>query len=604
MIVIGNGETPVNKMITVGFYKGHNATVCLLKDGQIIAAASEERFNRIKNADVFPRDALKYCLEKAGTTAKEVDLFVRIYEHPEGYVSPIGQTKNPKLMEFILSPEPYLKTLLFHFPSTGFFVKNAYSNLSKYILAPYFQRQFKVNMARFLNIEQDKIIFANHHLCHAFSAFFGFVPKDDRSKKWLVITIDGEGDSLCSTIWTVIGGKWNKIAQTQGGNSPATFYGLITHYLGMKMNEHEYKVMGLAPYASSFEREKVDFLFKGLFWVDNDLVIHSKYPSGSYLGYFDKALKGQRFDGIAAAAQSLVEDIVVDLVAKAIKKTGIKNLAVSGGFFMNIKANKKISEMSQVDNLIICPSAGDESAPFGGAYYGYQYNVQVRSFENKKVNSSQNISNLYLGPDFSDEDIKKVLNKGITKKMFNIKEYADIEKQIALLLSKGEIVGRFKGRMEWGARALGNRSILMHPGRADLKQQLNEQIKSRDFWMPFAATILAEREKDYIVNPKKIKAPFMAIGFDTTPRARKDLAAAIHPADFTCRPQILKKEDNPEYYKLIKYFENLTGIGAVLNTSFNYHGEPIVCTTKDALNTFKVTGLKYLALGNFLISKQ
>jgi len=157
--------------------------------------------------------------------------------------------------------------------------------------------------------------------------------------------------------------------------------------------------------------------------------------------------------------------------------------------------------------------------------------------------------------------------------------------------------------MEWGARALGNRSILMDPSRMDLKRELNEQVKSRDFWMPFAATILNERAKDYIVNPKNSNASFMAIGFDTTMKARKDLAAAVHPYDFTCRPQILQKKDNPDYYKLIKYFEELTGIGGVLNTSFNYHGEPIVCSPKDALHTFTVTGLQYLALGSYLISK-
>lgn len=584
-------------MITVGFYKGHNATACLLKDGQIIAAASEERFNRIKNADVFPKEAINYCLKKAGISAKDVDLYVRIYEHPEGYVSPAGETKTPRFLDFILYPAKYLKRLTFQLPSFGFFIKYTYSFLSQYILAPYFKMQFRANMARFLGIDRKKIIFANHHLCHAFAGYYGFVPQRDQLKNHLVITIDGEGDGLCSIVWTVKQGEWKKIAQTPGGHSIATFYGLITNFLGMKMNEHEYKVMGLAPYVSQYEREKVNPIFKDLFWVDDDLVIHSMYPSGSYLYYFDRVLLHQRFDGIAAAAQVLIENLAVELIRKAIKKTGIKNVIVSGGLFMNVKANKKISEIAGVESLVVCPSAGDESAPFGGAFFGYKL-LSKTDFLPK------NVVNLYLGSDFSDEEIKNAIKQGKLGKKFLVKKYEIIEKEIAKLLAEGKIVGRFKGRMEWGARALGNRSILMDPSRVDLKSELNDQVKSRDFWMPFAATILEERAKDYIVNPKNINAFFMAIAFDTTAKARKDLAAAIHPADFTCRPQILRQEDNPDYYKLIKSFEQLSGIGAVLNTSFNYHGEPIVCSPQDALNTFKKTGLKYLAIGNFLITKK
>lgn len=581
-------------MITVGFYKGHNATACILKDGQIMAAVSEERFNRIKNADVFPKEAINYCLKEVGISASDVDFYVRIYEHPEGYVSPVGQTKIPRLMNLILFPLPYLKKLIFQFPSFGFFLKKAYIFISKYLLSPYFQNQFRKNMAQFLGIDDNKIKFVNHHLAHAYSAYYGFVSNDDRNKNQLVITLDGEGDGICGTVWTVKSGQWKKISQTSGGNSIATFYGLVTHFLGMKMNEHEYKVMGLAPYVSPYETEKVYSLFRNLFWVDEDLVMHSKFPSGSLLYYFDKVLAHQRFDGIAASAQKLAEELVVQLVTKAIKKTGIKNVVLSGGFFMNVKANKKIAEIKTLESLIVCPSAGDESAPFGGAFFGYQL---------LSGKSPNNVSNLYLGPFFSDKEIKNSIEKRNGRGQFRVKKYNDIEQVIAKLLADGKIVGRFKGRMEWGARALGNRSILMDPSRVDLKQRLNDQIKSRDFWMPFAATVLAERASDYIINDKKLKASYMALGFDTTEKGKKDLAAAIHPYDFTCRPQILKKSDNPDYYKLIKYFEAFTDIGAVLNTSFNYHGEPIVLSPSDALHTFEATDLEYLAIGNYLLKK-
>lgn len=584
-------------MITVGFYKGHNATACILKDGEVLAAVSEERFNRIKNADVFPKEAINYCLSKVGISAQEVDLYVRIYEHPEGYINLEGQTKSPKVLDLILSPKSYLNKITFQFPKLGFFIKNSYSFLSNYILAPYFQEQFRSNMVEYLEIDRKKIVFANHHLCHAYAAYYGFVPEKEQLKSQLVITIDGEGDGICSSVWIVKKGEWKQIAKTPGGNSIATFYGLITAFLGMKMNEHEYKVMGLAPYVSKHETDKIYSYFKDLFWVSDDLVIHSKYPTGSYLSYFDKVLLHKRFDGIAAAAQLRVEELVIELVKKAIKKTGIKNVVVAGGFFMNVKANKRISEISDVESLTVCPSSGDESAPFGGAYLGYK-KLAGNTF------SSKNISDLYLGSEFSDKEIEIAIKETKPESKYVIRKYEEIEKEIANLLANGKIVGRFKGRMEWGARALGNRSILMDPSRVDLKQELNDQVKSRDFWMPFAATILDIREKDYIVNSRNIDASYMAIGFDTTKKGRDNLAAAIHPADFTCRPQILKREDNPDYYKLIKYFEGLTGIGAVLNTSFNYHGEPVVRSPKDALHTFKLTGLKHLALGNYLISKK
>ena len=162
-------------MITIGFYKGHNATACILKDGEILASVSEERFNRIKNADVFPTQAINYCLEQVGISAKDVDLFVRIYEHPEGYVNPYGETKSQKLMDTILYPSKYLKKLTFQFPSLGFFLKDCYIFLSKYILAPIFKIQFRVNMAKFLGVDEKKITFANHHLCHAFAGYYGFV---------------------------------------------------------------------------------------------------------------------------------------------------------------------------------------------------------------------------------------------------------------------------------------------------------------------------------------------------------------------------------------------------------------------------------------------
>ncbi|OGM04067.1 hypothetical protein A2715_04985 [Candidatus Woesebacteria bacterium RIFCSPHIGHO2_01_FULL_39_32] len=587
-------------MIVVGFYKGHNATACVLKDGKILASASEERFVRIKNVDTFPTNSIKFCLDFIGAKVADVDLFVRTYKHAEGFVTSKGKTVMTKPLEYQRWLAKTFDRLLFYLPSLNSLTRETYAYFSKFLLTPYYQSKFRTNMANFLKVDPQKIIFADHHSCHAYAPYYGFITNEEKKQDYLVITLDGEGDEDCGGIWLVKSGKWEKIATVSYGDSIAAFYGYITSYLGMKINEHEYKVMGLAPYVSEYEIKKVYPIFKDLFWIDDNLVMHSKIHSGSYPYYLEKYLRGMRFDGIAGAAQLLAENVAIDLVKKAIRKTGIKNIILSGGFFMNVKVNQKIAKLSEVKRLFVCPSASDESSVFGAAYFGFKYLCKEKGINFRP----ETLDNLYLGPNFEDKGLKKAMIKAKISKKYKINKYKNIEKVIADLLAEGKIVGRFTGRMEWGARALGNRSILMDPRSKDKIRELNDQVKSRDFWMPFAATIIDEYKTKYLRNTDKSDGRFMVMAYDTTDLGKKNLSAAIHPYDETCRPQILSRIDNPKYYKLIKYFQGKTGVGAVLNTSFNYHGEPIVCTPDDALHTFEVTGLKYLALENCLIAKE
>jgi len=264
---------------------------------------------------------------------------------------------------------------------------------------------------------------------------------------------------------------------------------------------------------------------------------------------------------------------------------------------MNVKLNLKIMEMPEVRKFFVFPSCGDESLAIGAAYYGYE---QVCKDKGKNVDIEP-LGDLYKGPEYSNEYIENVLKKesGIVYSFFD-----NIEEKIVELLTKKEIVARFAGRMEWGARALGNRSILADASNYEVVKIINEMIKQRDFWMPFAPTILKEREDDYIVNPKKVPAPYMILAFNSKEKAKKDLVAAMHPYDYTLRPQILEKEENEKYYKIIKIFEEMTGMGGILNTSFNLHGYPIVCSPEDAIHVFKNSGLKYLALENWLVKKK
>ncbi len=592
-------------MYILGIGKIHNSTACLLKDGEIVAAVSEERFNRRKNTEVFPIEAVNYCLRYADIKIEDVDLIVHSFQH---VISPEGEnTKNLspfiKAIKLRSSLTVFLRELInkasISFPELNRVSRFVYKYFnSSYFVKSLYLEKFKKYVAEKLKTNPLKVVAVDHHTCHAYAPYFGFV--SNKEKEVLVLTCDAEGDFLCATVSIAQNNRIKRISETEGGNSLAAFYGAITKYLGMKVNEHEYKVMGLAPYASEYQIKKTYQVFKDLFWIDDDLRFRTKIPSGCFYDYFLKKLKGYRFDGIAAAAQKTIEEITVKWVKKIIRKTDIHRIALGGGLFMNVKMNKILMELPEVSEVYICPTAGDESTIIGAGFWGYEKLCRERNINfNPKI-----IENLYLGPSFSLEEIEDSIKSNNCREKYKVEFFDDIEKKIAELLVSGKVVARLAGHMEWGARALGNRSILADPSNSNIVRIINDQIKNRDFWMPFAPTILSEKAKDYLINPKKTSAPFMVLAFDTTDLAKKELKAALHPYDYTCRPQILEEKDNPKYYKIIKEFEKLTGIGGVLNTSFNLHGEPIVCSPDDALSVFERSGLEYLVLENYLISKR
>ena len=335
---------------------------------------------------------------------------------------------------------------------------------------------------------------------------------------------------------------------------------------------------------------------KTILWVNPDLTFSAKIHSSMFHQILPKFFAYERFDNVAAAVQTLTEDLLCEWVDMAIKKTNIADIICTGGVFMNVKANQKLAELPSVKSFYVFPSCGDESTAFGAAYYGYIMKSK------QDILPIKPLEQLYLGGEFSDEDIKEQINKSKGKN-FKVKFTRNIENEIASLLAEGKIVARFAGRMEWGARALGNRSILAHPSRQELVYKINDQIKSRDFWMPFAPSILDRDFAKYLKIKKKMAAPYMAITFDSTDKGKENFKAAMHPYDFTIRPHIVYKDWNPSYYKLIEEFKRLTGIGGILNTSFNLHGYPIVYTPEDALYVFENSNLRHLAIGSFLVSK-
>jgi len=575
----------------LGIHDSHNSTACLLKDGKIEACVSEERFKRIKNYTGTPVESIKFVLKFSKITPDDLDLVVlpsRIFALPPEAID----TKNKSKIS------NFLHQILALINRGGMFLpENFYFKIYNKLAPIYFGiKKRRKKYSELLGIEEEKIVFMDHHLCHAYTSFYG----SGFSDNFLVFTLDGGGDSLCGTVNIVEDGEIKRISETSYFHSLGILYLEITRYLGLKPLEHEYKVMGLAPYAPSYGVEKSYQILKKILTLDEkSLKFFSPVKAPNFKKHIRRVLYLHRFDWIAGAIQKLAEDLVTRWIIKTIKKTGIHNIALAGGVFMNVKLNLKIMNLPQVKKLFIFPSCGDESLAIGAAYYGYE---KLCKDEGRKV-KIEPLGELYLGPKYSNEEIKTTLLKEKSK-VFTFKFIENIEEKIAELLSNGEIVARFAGRMEWGARALGNRSILADASNYNVVKIINEMIKKRDFWMPFAPTILKEWEDNYIVNPKRIPAPYMILAFNSKNDAKRDLIAAMHPYDYTVRPQILEKTSNESYYKIIKNFEEITNRGGILNTSFNLHGFPIVCSPEDALHVFKNSGLKYLVMENWLIEKK
>jgi carbamoyltransferase len=591
-------------MNILGIHYGHNATVAYIKDGKLEFAMSEERFNRLKNSNGFPVLTLDYVY-KNYINPNQVDKVVIFQKDIAGYLGMkrVGFKSVRDFGTFNVNFQrkySFKKHVLSKIPGINFTRSFVGKSIKKFYAWKDRQTQESLKyFSKMLQVPSEKISFSFHHASHAYAACMNL----DEKKKTLVITMDGEGDGESSTVSVYENFKLEKLSSNPVSVSLGYFFTEITKFLGMTPNEHEFKVMGLAPYAKQEKARELYERFKDLVVLNKDLEFESKIPTNKLEYYFLENLYAQRFDTVSAFAQIFLEEKVLEWVKAWVSKTGIRELAVSGGVFMSVKLNQKISELPEVDSLFVMPSGADESTAIGAAFFGYlEKNTEINM-----TPSPVKFTDLYLGNSYSSSNIREVLKNLDVEKKFDISEFKnefEIEKQVAKLLSENQVVARFKGRTEWGARALGNRSILANPTSRDNLRIINEMIKNRDFWMPFAASVLEEDEKRYLINSKNIKAPYMAITFPTTELGQKHLPAAIHPYDFTCRPQIVYKDWNKEYYTLISEFKSLTGIGGVLNTSFNLHGEPNVESPKDALRTLENSGLKYLAIENYLISKK
>jgi carbamoyltransferase len=595
----------------LGIADGHNSTAALLKDGAIIACTHEERYTKIKNDIGYPENAIKYLLDYARITPADLDLVVlNCFNTPPiphlKTASDAGETKQRKALArekrtFLRSlrqvhrgTQSFFNALSYRLP--GFkFLAPCYSDITAWLGYRFTARDRVGYMAARLGIPREKVQRVEHHLAHAYCAY-GL----KSSRPALVLTLDGEGDGLCATV-NILGEDCKRLSSTSLHHSLGIVYMKVTELLNMKACEDEYKVMGLAPYAKERPvREVANILSKLIYLDKKDSSKFDSAISTRMASYFlQKKLRRYRFDNIAGGVQRLVEKLMSEWVRKiytVYPQAKDYSLILTGGVFMNIKANKRVMELPEVSNLQVFPSCGDESTAIGACYYGYKLITE-------DFNPSP-LPDLYLGNVYSKQEIKTFIRDRELDRKYQVSRPNNMAREISRLLSEYKIVARLAGRMEWGARALGNRSILANPSRQKTISDINKRIKGRDFWMPFTPTILKEREKDYIVNPKRLAAPYMILAFDSTPLAQKELIACLHPYDLTVRPQILEKNVNPSYYEIIKEFEKLTGIGGVLNTSFNLHGRPLVASLEDALYTFENSDLNYLVLEDHLISKK
>ncbi len=553
------------------FDRRHDAAASLIKDGKLIAAAEEERFTRRKHSyDTLPYNAIGFCLKKERISVDDLDYVAIYWNFPHHYKIRNFKWKfNEKKMIDIIFPKIYF-------------------NYKKH----------------------PKIKYINHHLSHASSAFrcSGF-------KKSLILVIDGQGEEYATTLWY---GNGNKIEFIKGWgtkDSLGYFYETVSEYVGLEASEPG-KLMGLAAYgkpsyskkfftiskngyASHISKiisrrldEEIETRKKWKTFLRNNIVKERKIPLTFNKNISSFVKPSLNFDkkmrNLASSAQSAIEEIILHLIRLGVEKTNCKKLCISGGVALNSLANKSILRSEIVENIFIQPASNDAGCSIGSAlelYASLGYKSKIK------------LDNAYYGPKFSNDEILETIKKfGLSYEY-----YDDISGVAAELVSKNKVIGWFHGKMELGPRALGNRSILANPSNPKMKNILNKKIKFREWFRPFAPTILYSGKDEYLEHANY--SPFMLFVFDVKKDKRKEVPAIVH-VDGTTRPQILKKNINPKYYKLIKNIEKEISIPVVLNTSFNVKGEPIVCTPRDAIRTFYSSGLDYLVMNNYLIKKR
>jgi len=556
----------------------HDSAAALLKDGHVIAAVEEERFSREKFDDDFPYKSIQWCLEEVGITPDQIDS-VAFYDKPV--------LKFERLLDNYITVAP----------------RGLHSFLD--VIPKWIHKRLwiKNDIKKSLKGFKGEIIFPEHHLSHAAHAFYTS-PFEESA----ILTIDGVGEWSTTSYGYASNDSVKITNDIRWPHSLGLFYSAFTYFLGFKVNEGEYKLMGLSSYGKP---KYYDLIMENLIDVKDDGSIHLNMEYFAFT--YDKVMTSKKFSklfgvkpktrdektlqihfDIGASAQKVLEDVILKMVHHIYDKTKMKNLCIGGGVALNGVSNYKILSEGPFENVHIPPSPGDAGSAVGAAQYLYY--VYHKNPKNTSNNTQLIIRNVYVGPSYTDKEIKVFLDS----KNISYESFDDIEllQKTAQLIADGNVVGWYQGKMEWGPRALGNRSILADPRRADMKDILNAKIKHRESFRPFAPSIMEEFASEYFEID--IPSPYMLM---VAPVKKPEVIPAVTHVDGTGRLQTVSKESNPLYYDLINEFYKITGVPVIINTSMNVMGEPIVNTPEQAYQMIVKTDMDGIVMGNNLVRK-
>lgn len=556
----------------------------LVQDGKLVAAINDERLVREKMVFGVPRESIKKILEMHRLSPSDIDVIAvaTTKQHLiDGYVDFkegwFGLQRG-KFKQTLFEVASQVSQYRYQVP----FLDNAYYLMRQ----PAFSRRRK-ELTRIFREEfglSCPVHFLDHHFCHAASAYYtsGF-------REATVVSIDGGGDGKSCRIFDVVNGHFKELISISSFDSLGAFYSYITQICGFKAGRHEGKITGLAAYG---EPVYIPELQKLLVQQNGHVKNIANVFFLSALRELERLLpKDFSHRDLATSIQVYTEQLVVNLIKHWIERTKHYNVALAGGLFANVKINQRIHEIPGVEAVFVHPGMSDEGMPVGAAL-----SQHYRLSGNKYDPNVTTMEHVYLGPEFSDRETQQELQKQGVEAI----RYADVESQVARLLANGAVVARFNGKMEYGPRALGNRSILYQATDPTVNHWMNDALKRTEF-MPFAPIVMAEHASKCFNNTEGAQntARFMTITFDCTDWMAKTSPGVVH-VDNTARPQLLSKKDNPSMYKILAEYYKLTGLPCLINTSFNMHEEPIVCTPYDAIRAFKLGHLDYLAIGNWI----
>jgi carbamoyltransferase len=564
-------DEAVSSMITLGlnYNKMHDSSACIVRDGELLFAIAEERISRVKHDATFPRLAIQACLEFARVTADQLD------EVCFGWsTAGPGFRHDLKCLATGGLPFTYLNVL----------------TTTLYFLSSWHQEGGAKAFRRFFGNVKARMRFVDHHLAHAISAY-AYSGFEDSA----VVVMDGRGAWEATSIWHGSKGRLQHVLTIPFPNSLGLFYSEFTEYLGFQRNSDEWKVMGLAPYGQpGVELNAFIDPEASPYRVDARRVFGNGNGSFSSISSQMGAPRAPeseidtRHKNIAYAVQDACEKAMLSVVRMAVKKTGCRNLCLAGGVALNSKGNGKIAASGLVDKLFVQPAASDDGVALGAALAPYL------DHDGRLPNRA--MRHAYFGPEFDDATIENTL-RTYKVRCQRVGDPADIA---ADLLSRGKIVGWFQGRMEFGPRALGSRSILADARDPEMNGKVNNAVKFREWWRPFAPSLKKEAAADYLESATD--SPFMILTAQVRVEKRGVIPSVTH-VDGSARPQTVEKDVNPLYWRLLDEFEKRTGVPVIMNTSFNLRGEAIVHTPTDAVRTFFSSGMDALVIGSFLVEK-